>query len=158
MPTVYIETTIPSSYYETRTNILAVSWRAATRLWWDRYRSHYDLCTSTLTLNELADAPEAKRRACMELMQDVDILPEPKGLAAMIDHYVGEKLMPAGAGGDAGHLAYATLHNIDFLLTWNCSHLANANKMKHLQVINTRLRLSTPILTTPFMLVPESDQ
>lgn len=63
--------------------------------------------------------------------------------------------MPSGAGGDAGHLAFASMHGVDFLLTWNCAHLANANKTKHLSVLNGRLGLSVPILTTPLTLIPE---
>ncbi|MFG0285997.1 MAG: hypothetical protein ACF8R7_16390 [Phycisphaerales bacterium JB039] len=63
--------------------------------------------------------------------------------------------MPADAAGDAGHLALASLHGIDFLLTWNCRHLANANKMRHMAVLNGRLGLQTPVITTPFNLAAE---
>jgi hypothetical protein len=63
--------------------------------------------------------------------------------------------MPRDARGDAAHLAMASLHGVDFLLTWNCRHLANANKADHLRVINTRLRLTVPVLTTPMTLMPE---
>lgn len=69
--------------------------------------------------------------------------------------YVRNRLMPAEAGGDAFHLAMASVHAIDFLLTWNCRHLANANKMEHLRVINTRMGLSVPIVTTPLNLKSE---
>ena len=63
--------------------------------------------------------------------------------------------MPAEAAGDATHLAYASMHGIDILLTWNCRHLANANKMRHVAILNARLGLRTPILTTPFSLLAE---
>jgi hypothetical protein len=64
--------------------------------------------------------------------------------------------MPADARGDAAHLAMASLHGIDFLLTWNCKHLANANKTGHIRVINQRLGLHVPVLSTPMTLVPEA--
>ena len=65
--------------------------------------------------------------------------------------------MPAEAGGDAVHLALASMHSIDFLLTWNCRHLANANKIQHLTVLNARLGLHVPVITTPLTLMPEDE-
>jgi len=64
--------------------------------------------------------------------------------------------MPAEAAGDAYHLAFACLQKVDFLLTWNCKHLANANKVQHLTVLNGRLGLPTPVITTPLTLMPEN--
>ena len=61
----------------------------------------------------------------------------------------------AEAGGDAVHLALASMHLMDFLLTWNCRHLANANKIQHMAVLNARLRLHLPVITTPLTLMPE---
>ncbi len=54
--------------------------------------------------------------------------------------------------GDALHLAYASYFDIQYLLTCNCNHLANANKRKHIRVINARLGLSTPEIVTPLEL------
>ena len=53
------------------------------------------------------------------------------------------------------HLAYASYYKIDFLPTWNCNHLANANKKQHIRIINTRLNLPTPEIITPFELFTE---
>jgi hypothetical protein len=58
-------------------------------------------------------------------------------------------LMPQDVVGDALHLAIASFYKMDYLLTWNCNHLANANKKKHVRRINERLRLSTPEIITP---------
>lgn len=154
-PRVYIETTIPSYYHENRKTPEAVTWRKATRRWWDNYRSAYEVCTSALTLNELAVTPEPKAGLCIEMLRTVPILEETPEIADVIEYYIQHRLMPADAGGDAGHLAFASVHNIDFLLTWNCRHLANANKASHLRVLNARLGLSVPTLTTPITLTPE---
>jgi hypothetical protein len=64
--------------------------------------------------------------------------------------------MPRILEGDALHLAYASFHKIDFLLTWNCNHLANANKRKHIRTINARLNLATPEIITPLELFSET--
>jgi hypothetical protein len=57
--------------------------------------------------------------------------------------------------GDAVHLAYASYYKMDFLLTWNCSHLANANKKDHIRRINAMLNLPTPEIITPLELFQE---
>jgi hypothetical protein len=63
--------------------------------------------------------------------------------------------MPCALKGDALHLAYASFYKIDFLLTWNCNHLANANKRQYIRVINARLNLPTPEIVTPLELFSE---
>ncbi len=65
--------------------------------------------------------------------------------------------MPQVLKGDAIHLAYASYYKMDFLLTWNCNYLANANKKQHIRLINTRLNLSIPEITTPLELVTEEE-
>ena len=83
------------------------------------------------------------------------MLEEPPGLPEVVSYYIEHRLMPEEAGGDAFHLGLASMHSMDFLLTWNCQHLANANKIQHLSVLNARLRLPVPIVTTPLTLMPE---
>ncbi len=70
--------------------------------------------------------------------------------------YIKHQLMPKDRLGDAAHLALASLHKCDFLLTWNCRHIANANKFEHIRIINNRLGLFTPALVTPMELCSEN--
>ena len=63
--------------------------------------------------------------------------------------YLEQRVMPADDAGDAAHLAVASYHGVDYLLTWNCRHLANANRFSHIREINRRLGLMTPELVTP---------
>jgi hypothetical protein len=65
--------------------------------------------------------------------------------------------MPAEARGDAFHLALASVHAMDALLTWNVRHLANPRKVGHLTIINRRLGLPTPVICTPGVFMEESD-
>jgi hypothetical protein len=74
-------------------------------------------------------------------------------VVALPDYYVCEGLMPADDLGDTFHLAFATWYRIHYLVTWNCKHLANANKFEHIQVLNARRRLLSPLLVTPEQLV-----
>ena len=69
--------------------------------------------------------------------------------------YRVQKLMSHDPAADAVHLALASFYRMDYLLTWNCRHLANASKVRHLEVLNSRMGLSIPILATPHMLLPK---
>ena len=71
--------------------------------------------------------------------------------------YIARRVMPADPAGDALHLAIASFHLCDFLVTWNCQHLANANKFGHIRRVNTLLGLYVPMLLTPFELLAEGD-
>ncbi|GAG25498.1 unnamed protein product [marine sediment metagenome] len=155
MSSVYIETTVPSYYHETRSSPRIAAWRDVTRQWWDRHRRRYDLYISRFVLAELARAPAPKAGRARSLLKGVSVLDEPPGLEEVVAYYIEQKLMPAEAGGDAVHLALASMHSMDFLLTWNCQHLANANKIQHMAVLNGRLRLHLPVITTPLTLMPE---
>jgi hypothetical protein len=155
--TVYIETTIPSYYHETRRTVTARAWREATRRWWSMQRQQYRLVTSRFVLTELRRSPPAKSSRALALMAGVEVLPEPAELDAVTTYYIEQRAMPAEAGGDAYHLAMASLHNVDYLLTWNCRHLANMNKTTQLAVLNGRLGLHLPIITTPLTLMSEDE-
>src|SRR5438046_1656211 len=126
MQSVYIETSIPSFYFETRTTAAAVVWRTATRRWWDLRRRQFRLVTSEAVVAELARAPAEKSVPGLEMLGGIDLLEPPQGIDQVVAFYIDNHLMPAEAAGDATHLAYASMHGIDILLTWNCHHLANA--------------------------------
>jgi len=153
--TVYIETTVPSFYFEQRETPQVIAWRQATRAWWDEYRVEYRPVTSSFVINELENAPNPKRDQALSLLSEIERLPFPDGLEDVITAYIEHQLVPQDAAGDAAHLAIASMHSVDFLLTWNIRHLANANKFQHVRVLNGRLGLSVPTITTPMMLIPE---
>jgi hypothetical protein len=155
-PTAYVETTIPSYYFETRQTVEAQAWRASTRSWWKNERPNYEIVTSEIVLAELRLAPAVKSTRCLRLLRGIPLLPELREADHVANFYIENRLMPAATGrGDAAHLALASLHRVDFLLTWNCRHLANSNKIQHLRVLNERLGLPVPVITTPINLVSE---
>jgi hypothetical protein len=87
------------------------------------------------------------------LLSDVLLLEVDDPIAEIIEAYIHRKLMPQDPLGDALHLALASYHKCDFLLTWNCKHLANANKFDHISRVNTLLGLYVPKLVTPLELL-----
>jgi len=71
----------------------------------------------------------------------------------IVEVYIKHQVMPGDPLGDALHLALASFHKFDYLLTWNCQHLANANKFNHIRRVNTLLGLHVPALVTPLELM-----
>lgn len=156
-PRVYIETTIPSFYHETRTDATAVARREWTRQWWDRHAQDYAPLTSVAVLSELqSDAySKTKQQACLALVRKLPLVAVEPPVIDIVEVYIAHKVMPRDPAGDALHLALASYHKCDFLLTWNCRHLANANKFGHIRRINTLLGLFVPDLVTPLELLGE---
>ena len=103
-------------------------------------------------LIELADGDWPGKTGAIALVDPLPRLEVNADVMAIAGRYIAEHLMPVDLAGDAVHLAAASVHEMDFLLTWNIRHLANPNKMEHLTVINRRLGLFTPAVVTPEML------
>ena len=76
-------------------------------------------------------------------------------VAEAVEAYIANHVMPNDPGGDALHLAVASFHRCDFLVTWNCRHIANANKFGHIRRVNGILGLGNPTLVTPLELLNE---
>ena len=152
---VYIETTIPSFYHEVRQEPDMVARRDWTREWWDSHRARYSLVTSIPVIEELDVGDHPKKPECLQLIEGIPLLPIADPVAEIVDAYIEHHLMPSDPKGDALHLALASYHRCQFLLTWNCAHLANANKQEHIRHINALLGLHVPILTTPLELIEE---
>ncbi|MBN1674088.1 MAG: type II toxin-antitoxin system VapC family toxin [Kiritimatiellae bacterium] len=155
MKTVYIETSIPSFYHETRQEPEMVARRHWTHQWWEQCASRYDLVTSEGVIAELQEGDYETQADALGLMADLPRLEVVDDIADIIDVYLANHLMPKERLGDALHLALASYHKCDFLLTWNCAHIANANKFEHIRIINTRLGLFVPALVTPMELCGE---
>ena len=151
-PRVYVETSIPSFYHELRTTPDVVARRDWTRQWWDGASSKYELVTSPAVINELSAGIPERSALRLSLIRDLPLLPLEPAITEIAATYVQQKVMPADPTGDALHLAIASFHKCDFLVTWNCAHIANANKFGHIRRVNTLLGLFVPALVTPLEL------
>ena len=152
-PKVYIETSIPSFYYEVRAQPDMVARRDWTREWWNDARNNYLLVTSLAVLDELNRGDFPGKIEAIELIHDLLFVPIEPVIAEIVEVYIQQQLMPSDPVGDALHLALAPFHKCDFLLTWNCRHLANANKFGHIRRVNIMLELYVPTLVTPLELM-----
>lgn len=155
--TVYVETSIPSFYHEIRTDPEMLARRQWTREWWQHARTRYELVTSPAVVSELERGDYPGRAACLELIAALPLLAVEPAVVEIAETYIARQVMPADPAGDALHLALASFHRCDFLVTWNCQHLANANKFGHIRRVNTLLGLFVPLLVTPLELLAEGD-
>jgi hypothetical protein len=150
---VYLDATIPSYLHDDRE--LLRPFIEITRRWWEEEAGAYQLFISNAVLDELLAGNYPRKDAVLETVSHLDVLPYAVPIGKIAEFYMQHRLMPLSLRGDAAHLAYASYYHCDFLLTWNCNHLANANKKGHIRVLNGRLDLPTPEIVTPLELVQE---
>lgn len=156
-PLIYIETSIPSFYYDDRPEPEMIAKRSWTREWWDRHQTNYTLVTSEAVLEELQNGNYPNKEQVIALLDDIPFVHIEPAIFEIVQTYIRHMLMPNDPLGDALHLAVASYHKCEFVLTWNCNHLANANKFAHIRRINTMLGLYIPILATPLQLLGEEN-
>jgi hypothetical protein len=152
---IYVETSVPSFYFETRPGVQLQARREWTREWWEIFIITDTLVTSPAVIAELSRTPESKRSDCLGLLESLPLLEMTEEADELVRLYIEHKIMPDDTEGDAMHLALATLHECDILVSWNCRHIANANKTDHIRLINGRLGLETPRLITPLELLEQ---
>ena len=151
---IYVETTIPNFYTETRTDADVQVRKQWTREWWHAEKLDTVLVTSAVVVEELEALPDpARRREALDLIRPLQQFEHTAEVGEIVNVYLQHKLMPADLLGDADHLALASLHGCDILVTWNCRHLANANKLAHIRRVNALLGFQTPALVTPLELL-----
>lgn len=154
---VYLETSVIGAYFEERTDIVSKAQRFWTRRWWDELRHSYEIVISQAVKDELQHPDFPHSNEALELIKDVPELTIEHEIRDIIKVYIQNQLMPQDPVGDALHLALASYHKCDYLLTWNCKHLANPNKFRQIRLCNNSLGLYVPTLCTPNQLIGGSD-
>jgi hypothetical protein len=127
----------------------------ATRTWWDEQKDSFDVFISKAVTEEASagDSDAAQRR--LEVLKDIpelDITDEARDLAKML---IANTPLPEKAQIDALHIAVATVHGMDYLLTWNCRHIANATYRHPIDAVCESAGYQAPILCTPLELMEE---
>lgn len=153
--TVYLESTI-FSYLAARPSrdLIVASHQQITNDWWQESRQHFDLYVSQAVLDEIGVGdPDASRRR-LELAAGWPVLAMTEEVGTLAQTYSENLGLPPRAWLDVVHLACACVYEVEYLLTWNCAHLANGVIIQRLQVLNLSLGRMTPIIVTPEELLP----
>jgi hypothetical protein len=150
MPTVYLETTIPS-YLAARPSrdLIIAAHQQITHEWWREARDRFDVYISEAVLTEIrAGDPDAaaRRLAIVDGLPSLELNDDVRTLVHIYDQRLG---FVGRARADLPHLAFAVVYTMDYLVTWNCTHLANGEVIRRLIEVNTELQRPTPIIVTP---------
>lgn len=150
MQTVYIETSI-ISYLRARPSALlrSAARQMVTRKWWDDERENYVLVTSSFVLSEASDGDPVLAADRLSVLAGIPILGEAKEIPLLAEELLRAAILPAKARVDALHICAAAFHRIDYLLTWNCTHIANARILPRIRTTLESLGYSLPVICTP---------
>ena len=147
---VYVETTIPS-YLAARPSLQTVVFthQQLTELWWKRRRQCFHLLVSELVLQECSagDAEIAERR--MKLLEGIPVLAPNRAILELARTLVDRGPISRKAAGDAIHVATATVYGCEYLLTWNCRHIANAEIRRAARRLVLAAGYELPVICTP---------
>ena len=158
MKTIYIESSI-ISYLTARptNNLRAAAWQGITNQWWNTQKHHFELVTSPLVIEEIkkGNVEAAQRRLdVVSSIPQLKISDEIIGLTTLL---LKKGALPEKATDDAMHVAFAVYHNIDYLLTWNCRHIDNAEKKPIIRRICMENNYAYPEICTPLELMGDEN-
>lgn len=147
---VYIETTIPSYLiaWPSRDIVVAAK-QQITRDWWKTRKSAFSLYISPYVLDEAARGDTEAANLRLVAIQNILVLAADEEVVRLAEAIVAAGIIPSKAQTDAFHIAVATRHGMDYLLTWNCTHIANAETMRQVSGIMEECGYEIPIICTP---------
>ena len=156
MESVYLETSF-ISYLVARPSrdVIVAGHQQTTQDWWDKRRSGFACSVSQVVIDEasIGDPTEvAKRSAIIGELPTIDVTEDSEALTQAI---MAAGILPPHAFPDAAHVAVSAVHKIDYLLTWNCKHLANAQIARRIAVVCEKLGYKMPTICTPEELMGE---
>lgn len=149
-PKVYIETSIPSYLTARPSNdIRSMANQNTTLEWWEKHRMNFDLFISELVIVEISlGNPEVAHRR-LKAVANLPELTTTEEAKALATAFVTTGLIPEKAEIDAYHIAVATANGMEYLLTWNCTHIANAILRPKIEAICRAYEFEPPIICTP---------
>ncbi len=129
-----------------------------THIWWEVRRSAFDLVISQVVLDEVSagDPTVAQRR--LAFIADLPLLDVTTATAELAATLIERVPLPTQAAADAAHMAVAAFHGVDFLMTWNVAHIANAVLRRRVEGICREQGYDAPILCTPDELMEDPDE
>ena len=147
---VYIETTVVS-YLAARPSrdLIVAAHQQVTVEWWENALPKLEPFVSPIVIEEASRGDESASKLRLDKISGFSVLEITSEVRELAEFYFGKIPIPDKARGDAFHLAVATFHGMDFLVSWNFSHILSARVRAVIQEINTIREISTPIICTP---------
>jgi hypothetical protein len=154
LESVYIETSILGYLTARPSRDLVVAANIeVTREWWDTRRTNFQLYASQAVVKETSQGDVEIASQRLEIIRNLALLDLNQSVLDLAEQFLEHSSLPAKADVDAVHIAVATVHGMDYLLTWNCKHIANAQIQRKLAEISLDFGYELPILCTPYELL-----
>ena len=150
MDTVYVETSI-ISYLRQKpsTQVVLAARQLLTHQWWNDERSHYQLVASQFVIDEASAGDPTLAAERLQLLAGIPLLPLDPVIVDIADEIMSRAILPEKARTDALHIATVAHHRIQYLLTWNCRHIANARILPRIHDVLIDLLIPVPVICTP---------
>jgi len=146
---LYLETSVAGAYLDNGEPFR----RDLTIRWWEHEMAEYRTYSSLLVQRELERMPEPHRSGYLNLVKPLAQLEITEEVSILADGYVDRGIFHRKYIADALHVALASIHKIDYIVTWNFGHLANVRKQARLRLFNTSAGFFAPVIVTPEFLV-----
>ena len=150
MESVYVETTV-ISYLVSRPSrdILVAAHQQTTYEWWTSRRQEFDCYISQVVIDEIQAGDNEAADKRMEETSHLEVLGATTEAEVLTEAIIESGAIPKRAVRDAAHIAVAAVNDVNYLLTWNCRHLANAQIIRRVSVICNTRGSSMPVICTP---------
>jgi len=154
--TVYVETSI-FSYLTGRAtrDVVIAAHQQLTRKWWDTQRHQFELFVSPLVVQEAAAGHTTMARRRLEIVRGLPVMAVTLEATTLAEQLIQSRSLPTKAEVDALHIGIATVHGMEYLLTWNCKHIANARMRTQIDAVCRDLGYEPPVMCTPEELMEE---
>jgi hypothetical protein len=149
-PKVYFETTVISYLTARKSSVPILAGRQQVMLeWWENRRGFFDLSVSEIVVQEAEDGDSDAVRRRLEVLEGLPLLVVTAEAAQLADALVREGVIPKESVEDSLHIAVAAVNGMDYLLTWNCRHIANAALRARIEYVVESRGYLCPIICTP---------
>jgi predicted nucleic acid-binding protein len=158
-PSLYVETTIPSFVVGGISPVLTTAGhQVVTRRWWEEEREKYRLFVSRVVEDEILQGKAQLAEQRIALLKSLERLVVNRDVTELAGELHSYLRLPPAAETDALHLAVACHYEIDYLLTWNMKHLANARIRRDIERFGNEQGMLIPVICTPEELAGWSDE
>jgi predicted nucleic acid-binding protein len=149
---IYLDTTLPSAYFDNREPEKMKNAQVVWKIIVDKY----EVYISEITVAEInATTNSLRRNQMIKLVKDFPIFSITREIEFLAKGYIEQKIIPVKYTEDALHVACASIHKVDFFLTWNCTHIASAHKRKAIRFYNLSVGIFYPEIILPEELLGE---
>ena len=159
MKSIYIETSIVS-YLRQRPSphVVTAARQLLTHRWWNEERTNFNLVTSQYVVDEAADGDPRLAAERAQVLDGIALLQLDSQIGVIADEIMRRAILPPKASVDALHIAATAYHRVDYLLTWNCRHIANGRTLPRIYDVLVDLGYPLPFVCTPEEMVNDDSE